>query len=211
MAPGAAGDGVSGPSGRSSPIGARAAHRLSRSVRPPDGRGSVPQGWRTQAIDLRRPARVASRCLEISSFVAGDRDVRTAGIGCARADRPVPHPAAAGHGRDGRSLGSGADRADPPSRGAEDHQAGDGHAPGDRSLRRGASGPGVDGSSGHREGVRCGCHGGGPSVLRDGTGAGPAAARVLRHAQAHDRGPAAALRPDVQRGAARASEGHHSP
>ena len=53
------------------------------------------------------------------------------------------------HGVDG-----GADRAGAAPRGAEDHQAGHGHAGGHRALRAGAAGAGDDGSSEHRAGAR---------------------------------------------------------
>ena len=76
------------------------------------------------------------------------------------------------HGRAGK--------AGPPHRRDQDHQAGHGYGPGDRSLRVGAAGPGPDGSPKYRPGLDAGATRSGPSLLRDGAGQRGADHRVLR-------------------------------
>ena len=80
----------------------------------------------------------------------------------------------------GRRLCGRADRAGPPPRGAEDHQAGHGHQAGDRPLRGRAASPGDDGPSEHRQGARCRNDRSRPPLLRDGAGPRHADHRVLR-------------------------------
>ncbi len=75
------------------------------------------------------------------------------------------------------------DRAGPPPRGAQGHQAGHGHQTGHRPFRGRAAGAGDDGSSQHRQSPRCRRDRHGPTVLRDGTGARHADHRVLRPEQ----------------------------
>ena len=61
-------------------------------------------------------------------------------------------------------------RAPPPQSGPEDHQARHGHARGRGAVRGRAASPGPDGSSEHRQGVRCRCDRRGTTLLRDGIG-----------------------------------------
>ena len=111
----------------------------------------------------------------------------------------------------GVGLHGRAGAAGPPQGGAEDHQAGHGHAAGDRPLRGRAAGAGDDGSSQHRQGASTPARPNGPAVLRDGAGQGRADHQVLRR-QPPDRPPAAgAVRAGLPGGAARASEGDHPP
>ena len=96
------------------------------------------------------------------------------------ADRPVQAAAANRRRRHGRRVHGRAARAGPPQGGAQDHQAGHGHAAGDRPLRGRAAGAVADGPSEHRPGARCRHDRKRPAVLRDGAGQGPADHRVLR-------------------------------
>ena len=103
-------------------------------------------------------------------------------------------------------------RAGPPQGGAEDHQAGHGHAAGDRPLRGRAAGAGADGPPEHRQGAR---------RRRDRRRAGPyfvmelvqgvPITRVLRREPADAAAAAGAVRAGLPGGAARASEGDHPP
>ena len=68
--------------------------------------------------------------------------------------RPLQAAPANRRGRHGRGLHGRADRAGRAARGAEDHQAGHGHAAGDRPVRGRAAGPGDDGPPEHRQGAR---------------------------------------------------------
>ena len=67
----------------------------------------------------------------------------------------------------------------------EDHQAGHGHAPGDRALRSRAAGPGADGPSQHCQDARRGHDRKRPPLLRDGVGQGHPDHQVLRRASSH--------------------------
>ena len=63
------------------------------------------------------------------------------------------------HGLDGGAVGAGH-----ATRGAQDHQAGHGHAGGHRALRGRAAGAGDDGPPEHRQGLRRGRHRQGPAL-----------------------------------------------
>ena len=108
---------------------------------------------RLNRIDCRRPRH-------------GHRPLQAAG-----ADRRRGH----GRGVHGRAGAAG-----PPQGGAEGHQAGHGHAAGDRPLRGRAAGAGADGPPEHRQGARRRHDGNRPALLRDGAGPGRADHRVLR-------------------------------
>ena len=73
-------------------------------------------------------------------------------------------------------------RAGPAQGRPQDHQAGHGHAAGDRPLRGRAAGPGPDGPPQHRQGARRRHHRSRPALLRHGAGQGHAHHRVLRRA-----------------------------
>ena len=111
-----------------------------------------------------------------------------------------------GPGLRGRAAAAGA-----PQGGAEDHQAGHGHARGHRPLRGRAAGAGADGPSQHRPGVRRRRDRERPAVLRDGAGPGHPDHRLLRPAAAHDPRAAGAVRPGLPGGAARPPQGDHPP
>ena len=64
--------------------------------------------------------------------------------------------------------------------GAQDHQAGHGHAASDRPLRGRAAGPGDDGPPQHRQGARCRDDRNRPTLFRHGTGQGRSDHRLLR-------------------------------
>ena len=93
---------------------------------------------------------------------------RGSGVG----HRPLQAAPGDRRGRDGRRLHGRADAPDPPQGRPEDHQAGDGLAPGVRPVRGRASGARADGPPEHSKGSRRRVHGRGPPVLRHGAGQG---------------------------------------
>ena len=85
----------------------------------------------------------------------------------------------------GHGLGGRADRAGPPPRGAQAHQAGHGQPAGAVAVRGRAAGAGADGPPEHRQGARRRHDRPGPPVLRDGVRQGRADHGVLRPGPAH--------------------------
>ena len=125
--------------------------------------------------------------------------------------RPLQAAAADRRRGHGRRLHGRADRAGPADGRAQDHQAGHGHAAGDRPLRGRAAGPGDDGPSEHRQGARRRRDRQRPALLRDGAGQGRADHQVLRRTTPAAPRAAGAVHAGLPGGAARPSEGHHPP
>ena len=74
--------------------------------------------------------------------------------GARHGHRPLQAAGADRRGGHGRRLHGRADAPGPPQGGPEGHQAGHGHAAGDRPVRGRAPGPGADGPPQHRQGPR---------------------------------------------------------
>ena len=103
-------------------------------------------------------------------------------------------------------------RAGPPQGRPEGHQAGHGHAAGDRPLRGRAAGPGADGPSEHRQGARRRARptSGRPYFVMELVKGVP----ITEYCDEHHltpRAAAGAVRPGLPGGAARPPEGHHPP
>ncbi len=133
------------------------------------------------------------------------------GLGPSRTDRPLPSPAPDRRGRDGRGLRGRAAGADPAPGRAEDRQARHGHAGVRRPLRIGTPGPGDDGSSVHREGLRRRRLRARPALLRDGVRRGHPHHGLLRRAPAEPPATARTPRPGLRGRPARPPEGDHPP
>ena len=103
-------------------------------------------------------------------------------------------------------------RAGPPAGRFENHQAGDGHASGDRPVRGRAAGAGDDGPSEHRQRVGCRSDRQRPPLLCDGTGQRSADHAVLRRTSIYDPQERLELfRARLPRGPACPPKGDHSP
>ena len=100
--------------------------------------------------------------------------------------------------------------ADSADRCAQDHQAGDGHAAGDRPLRGRAAGRGDDGPSEYRQSARCGNDRQRPALLRHGAGQGVPITKYCDEKHLPLRAAAGAVAAGLPGGAACPSEGTSS-
>ncbi len=140
-----------------------------------------------------------------------DRACQSAGRGGRQRDRSVQ--AAAANRRRGvwPGLHGRTGEAGPPHRRAQDHQAGHGFGRGDRAVRIGTPGPGVNGPPERGQGARRRRHQVRPSLLRDGARQRRADHRVLRQEPLLARGSTEAVSRRLSCDSARASEGDHPP
>ncbi len=162
------------------------------------------------------PATAARPAEPTQEFVADAPRARRTGPpptrrGAGLPDRAVQAAPADRRRRHGRCLHGRAGDARPTQGGAQDHQTRDGHRPGRRPLRGRTPGPGPDGPSQHRQGLRRRRHRHRPALLRDGAGQGRPDHRVLRRSPSHAPRAAGVVRARLPGDPARPSEGDHPP
>ena len=128
-----------------------------------------------------------------------------------RLHRPVPARSRAGRGWHGHRLRGRAAGARATARRAQDRQARHGHQGSGDAVHDRAPGARGDGSSVCRESLRRRTHGSRPPLLRDGTGRGRTAARLLRYESTVGDGAGGAVRAHLPGRPARAPEGCRAP